>query len=73
MEGYRNFTPSRSELRVSIRKVSNGFSVKIADSTRSEEIGKVSIAKDIDDLLLQIEDLFRGHESGTEDKSVSDF
>lgn len=58
----RVFTPSRAELRISIRKVTNGFSLKIADSTNEEDIGKVFIASGTSELITQLKSLLDGYE-----------
>ena len=48
----------QASLGLSVRKVSNGYSIKINQSVVKEDIGRIIIAQDKDEVLVLLREIF---------------
>lgn len=56
-EGFRK-PYYQASLGLSVRKVSNGYSIKINQSVVREDIGRIIIAQDKDEVLVLLREIF---------------
>lgn len=60
MRPFEEDRRGRTDLGVSVRKVANGFSLKINASPTESDLGKIYIASSFDELTNTLKSLFDG-------------
>lgn len=58
----RKPNPWQADLGLSIRKVSNGYSVKINHSQKTEDVGRIIVANSEEEVFKVLHELFKGSE-----------